>query len=244
MIHISRKETGKDVLRTPVLESACDRVQMTRYIVKAGTAWQPDLYSRPQVTQMILFLGGKGYVTTETRAFNITEPALFVPEFDKEAVTVKAVGEDLECLQIVSRMNEEDCNQINKSHMVFPKFKPFSEAWENTMNTIDAPDSNMRAFVLIENRKLGANNMGIFCSAGPGSSRTLEDKLPAYDHFVIALDGADYLLTAGGETVEIKAGDAAYIPKQTPFAFSCKENGKIHHVWYSLNRAYDNQEEV
>lgn len=238
MIDISKK-TAQGTNKEEILAGSCDRAAVVRHTITAGASWKPELYPRPEITQMLLFLKGSGYVMTETKAFNICEPALFVPDFDKEPVTVKAVGEDLECLQIISRMNPEDCRQLNKSHMVFPRFRPFSQAWEHTMNIIDGPDSNVSGYVLIENRKLGANNMGIFRSKVPGKSKIDKDCLPTYDQFVIGLAGANCILEADSEQTELKEGDVAFIPRNTEFGFASGENGMIHHVWFTLNRAYD-----
>ncbi len=238
MIYMNKKpaETSE---RDEILAQVCDRVRLIRHTIKKGTFWTPELYSRPKTTQMLLFLDGSGYVKTETAAFNISEPALFVPEFDKETVTVKAVEEDIECLEIVSQMNPEDCNQINKSHMVFPRFRPFSQAWEYTMDIFDGPEANAAGYVLIENRKLGANNMGILRSRVPGKSIIQKDCLPAYDQFVIGLSGASSFLNVNGETVKLEEGDVAFIPKGSEFDFRSEESGMIHHIWFTLNRAYD-----
>ena len=245
MIAISRRTDDQPaeagiVCCTPVLEGVSGgRVKICRLRIPTGEEWQPELFEGPETTQMILFLSGKGYVCTDSRAFEIREPALFVPYFDREKVMVRAVGEPISAVQIISRMNEEDQNWLRKSHMVFPNFRPFSQAWEHTMNTISSPEANLRGFMLIENRKLGANNMGIFRSASRGASASKEDTLPCYDHYVIALDGAEFTLRAGEDTVNLETGTISLIPAGTPFSFFCGPEGRIFHVWYSLNRAYD-----
>lgn len=242
MIQVSKKSAGNQqgpVEEVPVLAGACDRAELFRCTIQAGYAWKPPLFPRPAVTQMFLFLGAGGYVATPTQAFSITEPSLFVPDFDREEVAIQAGSQPLECIRIVSRMNEEDCNQIGKSHMVFPRFRPFSQAWEHTMRTIDAEGSNTRAFVLIENRKLGANNMGLFRSARPGASEVAEDMLPTYDQFIFCLEQAGCTLWVEEEETALREGDIAYIPHGSRFRFGCGPDGRIHHVWYALNRAYD-----
>lgn len=242
MIQFSKKSAGKQqgpVEEVPVLEGVCNRAQLFRCTVQAGCVWKPTLFPRPAVTQMFLFLGTGGYVATPAQAFNITEPSLFVPDFDEEEVSIHAGNRPLECIRIVSRMNEEDCNQIGKSHMVFPRFRPFSQAWEHTMHSIDAEGSNTRAFVLIENRKLGANNMGLFRSAQPGASKVAEDMLPTYDQFILCLEQASCTLWVDEEEIALSEGDIAYIPHGSGFRFGCGPDGCIHHVWYALNRAYD-----
>ena len=100
-------------------------------------------------------------------------------------------------------------------------------------------ETNVCGFILIENRKYGANNMGFFISEKPGPCKTREDSQIAYDQYVIAMEGADFSLTMDDETVDMREGDIALIPRTHKFTFSCGQEGKIHHVWYSLNRAYD-----
>lgn len=244
MIHICPQtwDSGpaeRQLRQAPILEGICDRAAVYRCTLKAGCSWQPALYAWPKTTQMFLFLNAGGYITTERQAFPITEAALFVPAFDREMVTVRAGQDDLVCIRIVSQMNEEDCDQLRKSHMIFPRFRPFSQAWEHTMRSIDDPGSHVRGFVLIENRKLGANNMGLLDSQRPGAAFVAESVLPTYDQFVIALEGAGCILGAGGEESRLQAGDIAFIPRNTPFRFRCGEDGRIHHIWFCLNRAYD-----
>lgn len=56
---------------------------------------------------MYCFTAGKGYVTTDKFARNITELAFFVPDFDNGDFTIHAV-EDLEFLCLVLDMTEGD----------------------------------------------------------------------------------------------------------------------------------------
>ena len=227
-----------DVTEQNVETGALDRVKMRRVVLGPGAVWEPVLTVRPKQTQILLFTEGSGYVAAGGRAFNIDGPARFVPDFDREEVTVRAGEKGLSLIEIVADQNPEDSAQINKSHMVFPNFRPLSEAWECRMGSI-RPDSNLSAFILIENRKLGANNMGYFRSTKTGASYTEPDTLKVYDHFVIALPGADFTVKAGTQVCDVKENSVVFIPHGTPFSFSCGEEGRINHVWSSLNRAYD-----
>ena len=63
--------------------------------LKAGHDVQPEKYA--DKTAVYCFTAGKGYVTTDKFARNITELAFFVPDFDNGDFTIHAV-EDLEFL--------------------------------------------------------------------------------------------------------------------------------------------------
>lgn len=234
-----REPVGENEIKMQaILEEASDRAVLTRVKLGAKAVWYPELVQRPKMTHILLFTNGTGYVAVGGTAYNITGPARFIPDFDKEKVTVQAGSEGLECIEIKAAQNSENAIQINKSHLVFPDFRPFSRAWECNMANI-GNDTNVRGFILIENRKYGANNMGFFVSAASGPCKTLKDSQIAYDQYVIAMEGADFSLTVDNETIAMKEGDIALIPRNHEFTFSCGEEGKIHHVWYSLNRAYD-----
>ena len=234
-----KEPVGENEIKTQViLDGASNRAVLKRIKLGANAVWYPELVQRPQMTQIFLFTGGTGYVSAGGTAYNITEPARFIPDFDKEKITIKAGQEGLECIEIKAAQNKEDAFQINKSHLVFPNFRPLSKAWECNMANI-GNETNVCGFILIENRKYGANKMGFFISEKPGPCKTREDSQIAYDQYVIAMEGADFSLTMDDETVDMREGDIALIPRTHKFTFSCGQEGKIHHVWYSLNRAYD-----
>lgn len=73
--------------------------------LKAGHDVQPEKYA--DKTAVYCFTAGKGYVTTDKFARNITELAFFVPDFDNGDFTIHAV-EDLEFLCLVLDMTEGD----------------------------------------------------------------------------------------------------------------------------------------
>lgn len=236
---VDEKQQITEVRVEEILPGACDRASVKQVFIPSDGQWNPEVFSWPENTQMILFISGSGYVATGSKAFNITKPALFVPDYDRYPIHIQAGREGLKLIQIVSRMNPEDCKWIQKSHMVFPKFKNFEDAWEVDMRVVNSPGCNSHCYLLIENRKLGANNMGIFESDEGKSSMVLEGPQPTYDQFAIALEGENCILTSDGREDIFAAGDVAFIPHGDPVGFKANEKGKIHHVWFTLNRAFD-----
>ncbi len=89
-------------------------VEVNKLVLKAGHQWQADLYAFEDRVQMLFFVTGTGYIGLPGRAFNITEPAVFVPFFDTDPFTVKAAPEtDLEFVQFVCRQTDFDKTMMN-----------------------------------------------------------------------------------------------------------------------------------
>ena len=50
---------------------------------------EEDVYKLEEHNQVFLFMSGTGYVKTPRMVYNITEVAVFVPEFDKEKFVIR-----------------------------------------------------------------------------------------------------------------------------------------------------------
>lgn len=247
IIQLNQKSTGSSAFTNgfsvmPVLENACERIQTTRCTVAAGSVWKPERFAYQKGVQIFVFLNATGFVHTDKQAFQITGPAAFVPNYDKEPFEIHAGAADLECIRIVGDMNDEDCRQDSKNHMIFPRFRLLADGWEHTTRQLLAENANTRAFVTIENRKLGCcYNMEYYTSAKPGAAFIDEMHWLTYDQWFIALPDADFTFSAEGESAAVKGGDIVFIPKMTDFSICCGEKGKINFACFLLNRAYDNK---
>ena len=82
-----KEPVGENEIKTQViLDGASNRAVLKRIKLGANAVWYPELVQRPQMTQIFLFTGGTGYVSAGGTAYNITEPARFIPDFDKEKI--------------------------------------------------------------------------------------------------------------------------------------------------------------
>lgn len=223
----------------PVLPGVCPRVRTERVVVPAGATWAPELYAPHTYIQILLVQSGSGYIATPSQAYNLEGSAVFVPDFDREPVTVVAGRQAVELLRIVGDMIEVDHLQLGKSHLIFPRFRPLAKGWEYTARPLTLDGAGARGFVLIENRKLGCYNMGYISSFGKGAATVGKTALAQYDQWCIAMPGADFTLTAGGQQASMAAGDVAFVPKGTEFCSACGAAGRIDYVWLHLSRAYE-----
>ena len=76
--------------REEVLPGVCDEITMHRCTLKAGTALKPAVYAFEEKMQIFLFVMGNGYITTDTEAYRIDDRAVFVPNFNKDEILIKA----------------------------------------------------------------------------------------------------------------------------------------------------------
>ena len=224
-----------------ILENSCDRLKITRCILKAGTSWNPEKYAYGKGIQIFVMLNATGYIYTDTQTFNVTEPSIFVPNFDRENFCICAGGKDQEIIRIAGNFSERDSIEIGKSHLMFPRFRLLSAGWEHTTRETIKEGANVRAFVLIENRKLGSYNMGHYMTGSEGvSSDFCDNCLPTYDQWCIGVNNADFTVTVNGETEKVGSGDMAFIPRGSHYSYSSTPEGKLDMIWFMLNRAHDN----
>ena len=79
--------------RVPLMPDANEEAKLFECALQKGKTWQPPLYGAGEKIQMFFFTAGSGYVTTETRAWNIAQ-GVFIPDYDREKVAIHA-GTDL-----------------------------------------------------------------------------------------------------------------------------------------------------
>ena len=139
----------------PVLEGAFDQARFAHCALQSGHSITPDVYSVTEHNQLFIFTKGKGYVTTPRQAWNVTEPGVFVPEFDSERFTITCSADSkqpLEFLHIVTELNDYDKTCLREAHMSLPRFRGVSGAWHYKE---DFTGADIQQMMLLEHRNLG-----------------------------------------------------------------------------------------
>ena len=77
------------IAHVPILEGECKDCALERVSIQPGCEWSPDVCKLEEHNQVFLFMSGTGYVKTPRMVYNITEVAVFVPEFDKEKFVIR-----------------------------------------------------------------------------------------------------------------------------------------------------------
>ena len=187
-------------------------------------AWlQPEKYA--DKTAVYCFTAGKGYVTTDKFARNITELAFFVPDFDNGDFTIHAV-EDLEFLCLVLDMTEGDHKNYAACHTTLPIFRSFSETHEYTQ---DCKGPHTRSWQVLYSGEVGRNLLGVVKAVGEG---TVEKGHPAVDQWNYGLDNADFTLTVENESVAHHAGDWSFVPAGLDHSLTAEPGKEVAYIWF------------
>lgn len=203
-------------------------VQAYRCILKAGSTFKPEVFA--DKNQIFFFVSGNGYITTKICAYNITESAVFIPEFDCDHFGIYAAATDLEYLEIQIALTEQDKETLHKSRYTLPRFRLLSECdrYEEGFKS-----KSVISYSVVLRRRLARASMGVVYAPGP-------DYVGTHSHEVLqqwfyGLPGADYDFTAGNETIHIGAGDWAFIREKTPHSVDTKPGGLCNYVWFELD---------
>ena len=184
---------------------------------------QPEKYA--DKTAVYCFTAGKGYVTTDKFARNITELAFFVPDFDNGDFTIHAV-EDLEFLCLVLDMTEGDHKNYAACHTTLPIFRSFSETHEYTQ---DCKGPHTRSWQVLYSGEVGRNLLGVVKAVGEG---TVEKGHPAVDQWNYGLDNADFTLTVENESVAHHAGDWSFVPAGLDHSLTAEPGKEVAYIWF------------
>lgn len=216
--------------KTTMLPGAYEATDVNKCVLKAGHKWEAEFYNFEDKVQMIFFVDGKGYITLPNQAFNITEPAVFVPSFDSEKFVVKAAeNTDLEFLQFVCKQSDFDKKMMNTIRTTLPRFKLLSDA-ETYEEPFKGP--GVKSPILIMHRLFGKFSMGANIGNGP----TYVGTHIHYDlvQWYYPFKGSRIQYTADGETVEMVGGDLSYIPKAVKHSSKTAKGDKCDYVWFEV----------
>ncbi len=216
--------------RTTMLPGVYPDVDVNRCTLGAGHRWEAERYAFEDKVQMLFFFSGQGYICLPDLAYNITEPAVFVPFFDKDPFSVKAAdGTDLEFLQFVCRQTDFDRSMMNTIRTTLPRFKLMSEC-ETYEEPFKGPGT--RSPILVMHRLFGKFSMGATLTDGPNWIK--EHSHPDLVQWYYLLPGSHIRYTAGGETVDMASGDLSYITEGIPHGSTVAEGEKCDYVWFEV----------
>lgn len=217
----------------PVLEGAFDQARFAHCALQSGHSITPDVYSVTEHNQLFIFTKGKGYVTTPRQAWNVTEPGVFVPEFDSERFTITCSADSkqpLEFLHIVTELNDYDKTCLVESRMALPRLRTISQGWTYDEDFKD--NSVTTSMMLLEHRNLGRLSMGANFGIGPNYiGQHIHNEL---EQWYIMLPGASFTYTAENEKVHVQGGDITYTPHGSHHGSECAEGEKFAYVWFEL----------
>ena len=140
-----------------------DDIHFYRCNLKAGAVIVPEL--EPDKIVLLIFNGKRAYINCGGEIFQVTEPAFFVPDFDKTAYMVGAV-EDAEFIMGVFGMNDWDKNNFKKWHKHLPFFTRYTDA---VMYDQDCKKPGTRSWSILQGMQLGHVTAGVVRAVGAGT---------------------------------------------------------------------------
>ena len=228
-----RKQEFQNGLSRQVLLAESNKdVKIYRCILEAGCRLDPELFALDDRLQMFFFIQPTGYVATKNKAWNITEQAAFVPNFNKEVFWFEAGESDLEFIHICGQMNEWDVENYIDYHIITPRFKKVSEGMSYREYHSGNAGSGIESRFLVEDTACGRWNLGIQSGIGPDFvGNHSHDEL---DQWTYVLPGSEFSYFVDGQKFSAKEGDLIYIPKGMVHSIQAEIGKGIHYLWLKL----------
>ncbi len=192
--------------------------------LKRGCHVTPELQS--ESTVLIMFGKGKGYVASDSHLFNVTEPAFYAPDFDKEPYSIHAI-EDMEFVISIVENNEDDKKLLNACRVRLPFFTLYSDA---VVYDQDCKGPHTTSWSVLGPKQLGRIMCGVVRATGEG---TTEKGHPRVEQWNYCLGDADFELKVDNEpAVPHKGGDWSYVPAGWDHALVAQPGKEVFYVWY------------
>lgn len=193
-----------------------------RYNLKAGATVAPALNAEDIV--LLIFNGKRACINYGGEVFDVTEPAFFVPNFEKVAYTVSAV-EDAEFILGVFPMNDWDNANFKKWH----KHLPFFTLYTNGVQYDQAcKKPGTRSWSILQGMQLGHVTVGVVHAIGSGTD---EKGHPEVHQWNYCLGNSDFDLDVEGETTAQKPGDFSFIYGGKDHKLLGKPGKEVFYVW-------------
>lgn len=222
---------GEGLSHQPILPDANEEAKLYECVLKAGCTWQPPLYAYGDHVQMFFFTNETGFVTTETQSWNI-EQGVFVPDYDRQKVTIHAGGQDLHFVHITGKMNHYDCQTMEHFSIKLPRFRGFHDCIQYTEGFTGDAGSNVTSRLLIEGRMYGRWSMGWNNGEGPTFIGEHVHKHLLQWYYVLP-DGF-FTYVADGKEVDMGPGSLSFTERNTPHGSKSPAGKKINYFWLEL----------
>ena len=201
------------------MESTVDGVSFYRCRVKAGEAVAPKMDQEKLI--VLLFNGNPAYIRTSDDIYNISEPSVFIPDFDHIEYTIQAI-EDIEFVLCVFTMNEWDKEFFKGWNLHLPFFSKYSDGVRfNYMGR----SKNLGSWSLVQPFQLGHLSLSVICGKG---GQVKSDGNPLQNQWIYAVGSSKYQLSvAGGSKVAQTDGDFSFIPVTQPYEINADADQPI-----------------
>ncbi|HWS30718.1 MAG TPA: hypothetical protein VN512_11505 [Clostridia bacterium] len=197
-------------------------IHFYRCNLKAGRVVRPEL-DKDRIV-LLIFNGKNSYVKYGEDTFRVTEPAFFIPDFDRQAYTVGAI-EDTEFIIGVFGMNEWDRSNYKKWHKHLPFFTLYTDAVQYDQA---CKKPGTRSWTILQGMQLGHISIGVVHAIGAGTDEKGHIQLHQWNY---CLGNSDFTLDVEGNTEEQRAGDFSFIYAGKDHKLLAKPDKEVFYCW-------------
>ncbi len=222
---------------TEILANTCPGIRICKCRLQAGVEKELEIYGENDKMQLLFFTTKSGVLKSGHKIYSIDDQAVFIPDFDREKVTLIAAEEEMQFIRITGPMTEIDHRQMKNCQYVLPRFVRLRESIEYTERFTQESGSKVVSHSIIAGRHLGRYTMGWNIGAGPDFIG--QHTHPTLEQWYFMIDGSEFNYLAGGNVIPVGEGDVSFTPHGTSHGSECTKDGFINYVWFELNRAWE-----
>ncbi len=195
-----------------IIDSGIDSVTFYRCTMNAGESVMPKLDAENII--VLLFNGFSAYIQTSEDIFNISEPAVFIPDFEHFSYTIHAL-ESLEFILCVFPMNTWDKAFFKDWNLHLPFFSLYSDGVRyNYMGR----SKNLGSWSLVQPFQLGHLSLSVIRGKG-GSVKSQGN--PLQNQWLYTVEDSQYYFSSGNEQEKESletSGAFRFVPVGEPYS--------------------------
>jgi len=218
----------RNVVGKEILAQAIDGMRTYLHAVLAGQSIA--LPARENTGLVYLFTAGKGTTHTGGKTFEISDIALFAPEYGMDC-DITAGQEALEILELAVDLNEGDLRELERTRDQYPYFISYSEC-STYKEKIKSPKTISRTLM----PKHTYPRLCVGSVATAGDDHVAAHEHPMLEQLFYGLKGNQTVVHADELSTEFGENVLLHIPLGSCHSVDVKAPDKLHYIWIDLFR--------
>jgi quercetin dioxygenase-like cupin family protein len=220
---------GNTVLRNPVLTGEIKNLNTFYLRIPENNVYHFKYQDNPG--SIFLFFNGKGYINDNVKWIEVNEIALYVPSDSGEA-TIKAIGGELEILEVSLKYADDDLIFLGKNRGQFPCFISYSQC--------DEYKESIKSDKTVSRMLLPENLIPRFCMGSvetTGPDQIGEHDHPMLEQLFFGLRKNECTVKANGAEILFEENDLLHIPLGSLHGVEVTEGKFLHYIWIDYFRS-------
>jgi len=218
-IKIQATNSDNSSTEKPLLGGEIPGVETNFFVVDAGASL--SLRQKTGTAQILLFVNGKGSLSTDSNSFAVHETAAFFsPKNNPVSLAAKSQCSFLEILVDLKRSDGQEIKKADDFFISYSDCKPYGEA-------IKSPTTISRTIVPLG--LLPCFTMGSVEAKGP--DKVAPHAHPMLEQLFWGLNGNNCTVQADEAEAAFKAQDLMHIPLGSSHGVVAEAGGMMNYVW-------------